>query len=436
MEQISVFDMLKIGVGPSSSHTLGPWRAAEAFVKELREKNYLLNTKKLSVDLYGSLSLTGKGHATDLAVMLGLSGADPEYVPIESLDVIITAITNNQELYLGNELIVKFNPKEDIVFNRNFLPFHANGLTFTASGDDFSYQSTFYSVGGGFIVKENAYEEEQTNKKNVPFPFPIDKAEELLQTLAPDIVIVIAYGKILPPWLIRLPQYGCINVHASILPSYRGAAPIHYAILNGDSKTGVTIMHMDDGLDTGDIIDIVEIDILPGETTGQLFERIAVLGGETIVPVLTRWVNGEIVATPQDDSMATHTTKITKEMGQIDWSKPANEIANLIRGLNPAPGCYTYLDGKRLKVWSGEVVPSDTTHCLIDVHGKHVPIAISATTVPGTIVSKIAGLGVFCGDGNIILLTEVQPENKKRISAIDFINGHQIKEGIVFGDSI
>ena len=172
--------MLKIGVGPSSSHTLGPWRAAEAFVQELREKNYLLNTKKLSVDLYGSLSLTGKGHATDLAVMLGLSGADPEYVPIESLDVIITAITNNQELYLGNELIVKFNPKEDIVFNRNFLPFHANGLTFTASGDDFSYQSTFYSVGGGFIVKENACEEEQTNKKNVPFPFPIDKAEELL----------------------------------------------------------------------------------------------------------------------------------------------------------------------------------------------------------------------------------------------------------------
>ena len=144
------------------------------------------------------------------------------------------------------------------------------------------------------------------------------------------------------------------------------------------------------------------------------------------MPVLTRWVNGEIVATPPDDSMATHTTKITKEMGQIDWSKPANEIT-ISLGLNPAPGCYTYLDGKRLKVWSGEVVPVILTHCLIDVHSKHVPIAISATTVPGTIVSKIAGLGVFCGDGNIILLTEVQPENKKRISAIDFINGHQIK---------
>ena len=277
-------------------------------------------------------------------------------------------------------------------------------------------------------------------KHNLPVFQPVTLRDEQVQAelenLNPDVVVVIAYGKILPPWLIRLPQYGCINVHASILPNYRGAAPIHYAILNGDTKTGVTIMHMDDGLDTGDIIDIVETDILPSETTGQLFERMAVLGGETIVPVLTRWVNGEIKATPQDDTMATHTAKITKEMGHIDWSKSAHEIVNLIRGLNPAPGCYTYLDGKRLKVWSGEVVPNDTTHGLIDIHGKHVSIAISATTIPGTIVSKIAGLGVYCGDGNIILLTEVQPENKKRISAIDFINGHQIKEGIVFGDSI
>jgi len=179
MERISVFDMLKIGVGPSSSHTLGPWRAAEAFLKELRGKHLLTRTTKVHVDLYGSLSLTGKGHATDLAVMLGLSGADPEYVPIESLDVIITAITNNQELYLGNECIISFNPKEDIIFNRDFLPFHPNGLTFTAEGERFSYASTFYSVGGGFIVKEG----EQTitkddNRRN--FPFPIDKAEELI----------------------------------------------------------------------------------------------------------------------------------------------------------------------------------------------------------------------------------------------------------------
>lgn len=181
MEQISVFDMLKIGVGPSSSHTLGPWRAAEAFLKELRTHNYLLKTNHLRVDLYGSLSLTGKGHATDLATMLGLSGADPEYVPIESLDVIITAITNNQELYLGNEHMIKFNPKEDIVFNRNFLPFHANGLSFTAQGDDFSYTSTFYSVGGGFIVKEEQEKITTDNVKDVLFPFPTDNAKELLQ---------------------------------------------------------------------------------------------------------------------------------------------------------------------------------------------------------------------------------------------------------------
>ena len=179
MEQISVFDMLKIGVGPSSSHTLGPWRAAEAFLKELREKHLLTRTTKVHVDLYGSLSLTGKGHATDLAVMLGLSGADPEYVPIESLDVIITAITNNQELYLGNESIISFNPKEDIIFNRDFLPFHPNGLTFTAEGEGFSYVSTFYSVGGGFIVKEG---EQATAKEDTQrnFPFPIDKAEQLI----------------------------------------------------------------------------------------------------------------------------------------------------------------------------------------------------------------------------------------------------------------
>ncbi|MFK8283167.1 L-serine ammonia-lyase [Capnocytophaga cynodegmi] len=180
MECISVFDMLKIGVGPSSSHTLGPWRAAEAFLKELKSEGLLTKTQKVRVDLYGSLSLTGKGHATDLAVMFGLSGADPEYVPIESLDVIITAINKNQEICLGNEFIIKFNPAEDIVFNRNFLPFHANGITFTAWGDDFEYNSTFYSIGGGFIVKEDEKTLPKTSPQTKKFPFPIEKATELL----------------------------------------------------------------------------------------------------------------------------------------------------------------------------------------------------------------------------------------------------------------
>lgn len=183
-----------------------------------------------------------------------------------------------------------------------------------------------------------------------------DTVQEELTNLAPDVIVVIAYGKILPPWLIRLPKYGCINIHASILPKYRGAAPIHYAILNGDTKTGVTIMHMDDGLDTGDIIDIAEIDILPHETTGTLFERIAELGARTISPVLDKWVKGDIKAIPQDDNLASQTSKITKEMGLIDWHQPAYKIVNLIRGLNPAPGCYSFLQGKRLKIWSAQMI--------------------------------------------------------------------------------
>ncbi|CEN53354.1 L-serine deaminase I (fragment) [Capnocytophaga canimorsus] len=178
---ISVFDMLKIGVGPSSSHTLGPWRAAEAFLRELREKQYFTKTQTLKVDLFGSLSLTGKGHATDLAVMLGLSGADPEYVPIESLNVTIAAIHNNKEIYLGNERIIAFDSETDIVFNRNFLPFHANGIAFTAFGNDFEYHSTFYSIGGGFIIKEDDSSQEVLHQQKSHFPFPIEKATELLE---------------------------------------------------------------------------------------------------------------------------------------------------------------------------------------------------------------------------------------------------------------
>ena len=153
-ECISVFDMLKIGVGPSSSHTLGPWRAAERFLAELNQENILNATTRVKVDLYGSLSLTGVGHATDLAVMLGLSGQDPEYIPVENIDKIITSIKNTHQINLGNQLLIPFDFEKDIVFNKNFLPFHANGMTFTALTSDKEYTSTFYSIGGGFVVKE------------------------------------------------------------------------------------------------------------------------------------------------------------------------------------------------------------------------------------------------------------------------------------------
>lgn len=178
-ECISVFDMLKIGVGPSSSHTLGPWRAAERFLKELKDREVLDTTTRVKVDLYGSLSLTGVGHATDLAVMLGLSGQDPEYIPVQDIDGIIRNIRNNHQLKLNNQLVIGFEIEKDIVFNKNFLPFHANGLTFTAYHEKGTYESTFYSIGGGFVVKEEATSAK--SKIKCAFPYPINLASELLE---------------------------------------------------------------------------------------------------------------------------------------------------------------------------------------------------------------------------------------------------------------
>lgn len=181
MESISVFDMLKIGIGPSSSHTLGPWRAAERWIGELKEANIFDDIIKIQVDLYGSLSLTGKGHATDLAVLLGLSGADPETIPVENIPQIIETITEKHLLNFNGERAIPLNKDTDIIFNREFLPFHANGLTFTAFTSEAEMSSTFYSIGGGFVVKE---ERENSKKKDeifyTVFPYPIQKASELL----------------------------------------------------------------------------------------------------------------------------------------------------------------------------------------------------------------------------------------------------------------
>ena len=180
-ECISVFDMLKIGVGPSSSHTLGPWRAAERFLTELRNENLLLKTSRIKVDLYGSLSLTGKGHATDLAIMLGLSGQDPEYIPVENISGIIKSIEDKNEINLGSETNIPFYFLQDIVFNKNFLSFHANGLKFTAFYNDNSeYSATFYSIGGGFVVKEERVIAKKKLELKRTFPFPIQNAEQLL----------------------------------------------------------------------------------------------------------------------------------------------------------------------------------------------------------------------------------------------------------------
>jgi L-serine dehydratase len=182
MECISVFDMLKIGIGPSSSHTLGPWRAAERWIKELKDKKHFDKVERITVDLYGSLSLTGKGHATDYAVLLGLSGADPERVPVTDIDKIVALIKNEHILNFNGKKSIPFNIETDIIFNRKFLPFHANALVFSAFINGKKYKSTYYSIGGGFVVQE----ERKISKANkiifyCTFPYPVEKGVELLK---------------------------------------------------------------------------------------------------------------------------------------------------------------------------------------------------------------------------------------------------------------
>jgi L-serine dehydratase len=181
MESISVFDMLKIGVGPSSSHTLGPWRAAVRWIDELKAKQKFKQITEVSVDLYGSLSLTGKGHATDIAVMLGLCGFDPVKFPIEKLNDVISTITSEEKLKLNNELEIPFFPEQNIIFNRKFLEFHPNGITFRAKlNDGKKISATYYSIGGGFVIQKERKRAKRKLEKFSHFPFPIEKGTELL----------------------------------------------------------------------------------------------------------------------------------------------------------------------------------------------------------------------------------------------------------------
>jgi L-serine dehydratase len=181
-ECISVFDMLKIGVGPSSSHTLGPWKAAERFLSELRKENILHTTTAIQIDLYGSLSLTGKGHATDLAVMLGLSNQNPETIPVEDIKGITDQIINDKAINLGGANTIAFDPKAAIIFNKNFLPFHSNGIKFTAFfNENELYEATYYSIGGGFVVVEERVNAKKKHVLKCAFPYIINNAADLLQ---------------------------------------------------------------------------------------------------------------------------------------------------------------------------------------------------------------------------------------------------------------
>ena len=180
MECISVFDMLKIGIGPSSSHTLGPWRAAERWINHLKKEALFNKTTEIKVDLYGSLSLTGLGHATDIAIILGLAGANPEYFPTEEINSLVAFIQFSKEIKFGNEQVITFDPLNDIVFNKDFLPFHPNGIRFKSFNNGIEISSdTYFSIGGGFVVREELIHAKENIKIHKTFPFPIQKAKEL-----------------------------------------------------------------------------------------------------------------------------------------------------------------------------------------------------------------------------------------------------------------
>ena len=237
-----------------------------------------------------------------------------------------------------------------------------------------------------------------------------DDAYNLLKSLNPDLIVVVAYGKILPKNILDLPPMGCINVHASLLPRYRGSAPIQWSIVEGDKVTGVTTMYMDEGIDTGDILLKREVEILSTDTGGSLFERLAVVGAETLKDTCEALVNGTLVRTKQDESLATYAPIIKKQMGLIDFSKTANQVSCLIRGFNPWPCAYFMLDGKRLKVFSAEVSHKS---------GK-----------AGEVIESQNELIIACGENSIKLL-EVQLEGSKRMMASDMLRGKKIEIGTI-----
>lgn len=241
------------------------------------------------------------------------------------------------------------------------------------------------------------------------------KGVELLEKIKPDLVVVVAYGKILPDDFLSYPKYGCINVHASVLPKYRGASPIHYAVLNGDKTTGVTVQQMDSGIDTGDILAVKECEIGINDTTEYMYEVLAPLGAEVLMETIALIEKGELKPVKQDESKASHVGLLTKDMSNIDWTDTAFNIHNKIRGLYSWPGASTKLNGKTLKIHSS---------VLSDKKGNNNP---------GEVIESSGKLIVCCGDNCSVELKTVQLEGKKKMDVPVFLNGYSIEKGTVLG---
>lgn len=270
-------------------------------------------------------------------------------------------------------------------------------------------------------VKEFAIEK----KLEIFQPEKVRKNEEFIEqikALNPDVICVVAYGKILPKEILDIPRLGCINVHGSLLPKYRGAAPIQWAVLNGDKTTGVTTMYMDVGMDTGDMILKQEIEIGENETTGELWDRLSKIGGKLLVETLKQIENGTAPREKQGDDFSV-APMLSKDMAKIDWeNKTAQEIKNLVRGLNPIMGAYTFLNGSKIKFWKVDIAKN------IGYDEDNIKIFRNGTVL---ISDQRDGLFIKTKQG-ILSVLEIQGENAKRMSIGDFLRGNKIEEFQVF----
>ena len=251
---------------------------------------------------------------------------------------------------------------------------------------------------------------------------------EVLKGLEADVYVVIAFGQILPKAVLELPKYGCINIHASLLPKYRGAAPIQWCVIDGERETGITTMMMDVGLDTGDMLEKTVIPIEEKETGGSLHDKLSMAGGDLILSTLKKLEEGTLVRTPQTDEGTCYAKMLTKSLGDIDWNQDAVSIERLIRGLNPWPSAYTMWNGKTIKIWAADVIAGREAADFLSESG----VPAETGTAPGTVVcSDKRGL-VVCTGGGLLSIRELQMEGKKRMDTPAFLRGYPIPEGDVF----
>lgn len=254
---------------------------------------------------------------------------------------------------------------------------------------------------------------------------------EEVKKLNPDLICVVAYGKILPQELLDIPKYGCVNVHGSLLPEYRGAAPIQWAVLNGDKKTGVTTMFMNAGMDTGDMILKEEVKIGEDETTGELWDRLKTIGANLLIKTVKEIENGTATRTKQPEE-GTMAPMLSKEMAKIDWkNKTANDIKNLVRGLNPIMGAYTFWDGKKIKFWKVQTL---TENELLEKFQELEEYKYHLNKIQaGTVLFSDDKKGLFIkANGGILQVLEIQGENSKRMAVGDFLRGNPVGVGNMF----